>query len=86
MQNIKITKPGLRQVLLPIHELVELYKTTEVYKAMGQLKMFGAYPTKFLSMEIKANLGKPPEIRKSPKFREPGLCCNDFELRNLIPM
>merc|ERR1719187_2506485 len=25
-------------------------------------------------MEIKANLGKPPEIRKSPKFRKPGLC------------
>merc|ERR1719425_143027 len=37
-------------------------------------------------MEIKANLGKPPEIRKPPKFREPGLCCNDFKLRNLIPM
>merc|ERR1719177_37655 len=37
-------------------------------------------------MEIKANLGKPPEIRKPPKFREPGLCCNDFKLRDLIPM
>merc|ERR1719431_1044063 len=37
-------------------------------------------------MEIKANLGKPPEIRKPPKFREPGLCCKMFKLRNLIPM
>merc|ERR550519_2288662 len=37
-------------------------------------------------MEIKAYLGKPPEIRKPPKFREPGLWCNVFKLRNLIPM
>merc|ERR1719193_2694052 len=37
-------------------------------------------------MEIKAYLGKPPEIWKPPKFREPGLWCNDFKLRDLIPM
>jgi len=40
---------------------------------MGQLKAFETYPTKLLSMEVKANLGKLPEIRKLAKFREPGL-------------
>jgi len=31
------------------------------------------YPAKFLSMEVKANLGKPPKAWKLPKFRAPGL-------------